>query len=163
MISVKTKQILDALKNQKEDEFALVEEEKQIYQFKDGQWNKFNSENKGFTINLMELNSMLITQMPELESTEKGEKEILNYVNTTRVNYYMLLNNELRYYTVFHKNKKTNAPSIEKEVIECAKELGAIKSIGPNEDGVIEIWITEGDKSYPLYFFDYEKGVIECH
>lgn len=163
MISVKTKQILDALKNQKEDEFALVEEERQIYQFKNGQWNKFNSENKGFTINLMELNSMLITQMPELESTEKGEKEILNYVNTTRVNYYMLLNNELRYYTVFHKNKKRNATSIEKEVIECAKELGAIKSIGPNEDGVIEIWITDGDKSYPLYFFDYEKGVIECH
>lgn len=163
MISVKTKQILDALKNQKEDEFALVEEEKQIYQFKDGQWNKFNSENKGFTINLMELNSMLITQMPKLESTEKGEKEILNYINATRVNYYMLLNNELRYYTVFHKNKKRNASSIEKEVIECAKELGAIKSISPNEDGVIEIWITDGDKSYPLYFFDYEKGVIECH
>ena len=75
----------------------------------------------------------------------------------------MLLSNELKYYTVFNfdENYTDDMPQLEDEVIECAKELGKLKSIVTNDDS-IELWITVDDKSYPLYFFNYSGGVIQC-
>ena len=111
---------------------------------------------------------LAVTQLPELIITPDERDAILDYVVDTDNTYYMLLSNELHYYTVFsfdkaHQNPN-DLPPIEDEVIACVQDLGIIKSIAPNEDGVIEIWITDIDaeKSYPLYFFKYDLGVIQC-
>lgn len=164
MVTVSTKKILDALKNRDENECALVEDTHKIYQFKNGEWVELNPADKAFTITLMELNSMAVTQLPELESLEEAKTCIFDYVQNSGATYFMLLSNELRYYTVFHFNGdiEQNLPDVETEVLECAKELGVLKAVNKNDDGVVEMWITVDDRSYPLYFFDYEKGVIEC-
>lgn len=164
MISVQNHTILNSLIFPKENDIALVEDEQKIYIYQGGEWVEYDPEDKKFGISLLELNSMLITQLPELNKVEieNARKKILDYVTETDKLYYMLLSNELRYYTLFHCNNDGSLPIIEEEVITCVQELGAVKSVELNEDGVIEIWVTIEDKSYPLYFFDYSKGVIEC-
>ena len=167
MLNIKTLNILKALQNVPPNETALVEEDKKVYIYQDNEWKEYHSEENTFKINLMELNQLAVAQLPNLKKKElkKGKEAILKYVNDTKGSYYMLLSNELKYYTVFDKTKdKKDAlmPPIEEEVIACAQTLGSIKSINANDDGVIEVWVFLGEKAYPLYFFDYTEGVILC-
>lgn len=166
MIKVQTKKILDALQSPPDNEIAVVEESKKVYIYKDLQWQEYAPEDGGLKISLMDLNSMLVNQLPELTDEQIEEAKILikNYTTTEYSNYFMLLNNELRYYTVFMTKTELipDLKPIEDEVIECLHDLGTIKSISVNNDGVVECWITADDKSYPLFLFDYTKGVILC-
>ena len=145
-------------------EMALVEDESKIYQYKDGDWVVYDAP-EGFSISLLELNSMAVTQLNPLTRKEirKAKAEIRKFTSHSSFGYYMLLSNELKYYTIFNFNENytDDTPQLEDEVIECAKELGKLKSIVTNDDS-IELWITVDDKSYPLYFFDYSGGVIQC-
>ena len=178
MLNIKTYNILKALKNVPENEIAVVEEDKKVYIYSNDEWQEYKPEDGGLKVSLLELNQIAVTQLPKLTKKQLKEKGkiIRDYYEKDNPGkeYFMLLSNELHYYTVFkmHHNyqeadpvevKKYEYPLLEDEVIGCLQDLGKIKSIAKNDDGVIECWITSGDTSYPLYFFDYEKGVIECH
>ena len=166
MLNIKTLNILNALQNVPEKETALVEEDKTIYVYTDGAWQKFNPDDNKFKINLFELNQIAVAQLPSLTKKDIAAKQVIvkDYYekNCAKVNYFMLLSNELRYYTIF--SRVPNAKEkIEDVIIECLQNLGDIKSIEKNEDGVIECWVApSADKAYPVYFFDYTEGVIEC-
>lgn len=170
MFTVKSLKLLKTLplRNEVSEDYslALVEDEKKIYQYKDGEWVEYKNPD-GFTISLMELNSMAITQMPPLtdDAILDVKTQLREYVGIRVDGFFMLLSNELRYYTVFDYTVNLvdkDIPLIDDEVIACVQELGILKSFEINKDGVCEIWITKDDKSYPLYFFDYTKGVIQC-
>lgn len=166
MIKVQTKKILNALQSPPDNEIAVVEEDKKVYIYKDLKWQEYIPNDGGLKISLMDLNSMLVTQLAPLtnEQIEEAKALIKEYTTTELGGYYMLLNNELRYYTVFLTKTSflEGVRPVEDEVIDCLHDIGVIKSITVNDDGVLECWVTADDKSYPLFLFDYTKGVILC-
>ena len=99
------------------------------------------------------------------EQINEAKNTIKNFI-TENSHFWMLLNNEKRYYTIFwlsdHRNISLD-PRIEDEVIECLKELGTIKSIEQVDDA-IEAWIIDKNDSeaYAYYLFNYDKGVVVC-
>ena len=88
---------------------------------------------------------------------------LMNYIQETENEFYMMLCRDMNYYTLFHIVDYLTEPSIYDEVIECAKDLGTIKSIEYVETGAIEIWFQpiEADPVV-MYFFGYDGGVIDC-
>lgn len=76
-------------------------------------------------------------------------------------NYWMLLNNESRYYTLFNEKENFSAHYyFVNTLLEVIKELGEVKSIEIKEDA-IEFWIVYQGECKVFYFFNYTQGVIE--
>ena len=94
------------------------------------------------------------------------EDVLIPYLVTFDGSYYMLVNNEKHYYTLFTYEhsvvKHKSYYNMAKEVISIAKKLGDIKSIERNGQ-MVEFWIKDkNDKNIYMYpFFIYDKGVIK--
>lgn len=169
MIQVDSLKLLEALPNEvEENELALIKDTQKVYVYKNKKWEEFHPDNGGLKLNLMELNSMAVTQLPALSNDEiKNTKKLIStFVKDNKQYYYMLLSNELKYYTVFvllNEDADDVVPPIEDEAIGCLQDIGVIKSSEKtNDNAALEFWVTVDDKSYPFYFFDYTKGIIIC-
>ncbi len=167
MLKIKDLKTLMKLRaNNKNGETALVEETKTLYKWDGENWNIYKPEG-GIKANLYELNQGAMTAAPamETEAIETAKKKIADFVAVCNSKYFMLLNKERSYYTVFNIGYDTgtdfNYHKIEDEVIECLESQGIIKDIDNVENG-IECWITIDDNSYVYYLFDYQGGVIRC-
>ena len=171
MLKIKDLKTLMKLKtNNKDGDLALVEETKTLYKWDGANWCIHKPEG-GINVSLYELNQSAMTAMPPMSDEHiKLNKELirehmfLQLAPEDNTKYFMLLNNEQKYYTTFivKPNITTiSIPSVEDEVIECLQSRGKIKDISFLEDG-IEFWVTEGDNSYVYYLFNYRGGVIEC-
>lgn len=110
---------------------------------------------------LYDFNKQVISQQKPLteEGLEEGQKTIKGYIDATDNTYYMLLCNDIKYYTLFARGDE--GESCDFEVINVLQELGPIKAIVDIDDAV-EIWIEYEDEVYVMYFFAYDRGVIEC-
>lgn len=112
---------------------------------------------------LYEVNQQAYEQLPkitkaELESASKKMTEFFYQANSK---YYMMLNHDKKYYTVFNTAKAQFFWEISNEVIDVAKSLGQIKGIEVTEQGMIEIWISNSGECNMYALFPYDKGVIE--
>lgn len=118
---------------------------------------------------LYDLNKGLVQQNePKLsEGILNSKKEIIkNFVINTDNNYYMLLSNERKDYTIFtvgtrdqYENKCKKLASI--LVNECLVNRGEIRGIDITKDkGAIEIWMSIEGESYIYYFFPYDTAII---
>lgn len=121
--------------------------------------------NGNLQMNLYDLNKQIINQLADasVEDLESAKQTIADYYNECRGIYYMMLCNELKYYTLFHVTP--GLPNVfEDEVIECLVEFAdSIKVIDKTEDQqAIEIWITKDEEAYVMYLFNYDRGVINC-
>lgn len=118
------------------------------------------------TLSLYDLNKQLIAQLSDLTDQEIEEKRAIlrEFKEAREAQFYMLLNNEIRYYTLFEINEDfLNTYPFEQEVIHCLLSLGPIKAIDLNSDGVIEAWVDNADAGIiVLYLFPYDEGVITC-
>ena len=65
MITVKTKKILDTIpyRMNMENEYALVEEDKKMYQYKEGKWEPVKFDGGEFSITLADLNASIFAQL----------------------------------------------------------------------------------------------------
>ena len=74
--------------------------------------------------------------------------------------YYMLYGKEISYFTLF---RVIDSDYFGYEVIECLKNIGAIKAIDFTETkDAIEIWVeNENDEPTCLYLFPYDNGIVE--
>lgn len=166
MLNIKTLNILHALRNVPDNEIAVVEENKKVYQYLNNEWEEYKPKENGLKISLLELNQAIVNQLPAYtdEQVQEAKQVIFQYSRRDYANarYFMLLSNELKYYTIFGMKSGVLCPMLEDEVIGCLQDLGTIKSIAKNDNGAVECWITTDNNSYPLYFFDYSKGVIQC-
>ena len=65
MITVKTKKILDTIpyRMNMENEYALVEEDKKMYQYKKGKWESVKFDGGEFSITLADLNASIFAQL----------------------------------------------------------------------------------------------------
>lgn len=169
MIKVKDLKTLMKLKtNNKEGELALVEETRTLYKWDGTNWN-IHKPKGGINVSLYELNQSAMTAMPPMSDEHiKLNKELIRkhlfmqLAPEDNTRYFMLLNNEQKYYTTFIvKPNISTISNVEDEVIECLQSRGEIKDISFLDDG-IEFWVTEGDNSYVYYLFNYRGGVIEC-
>ena len=167
MLKVKDLKTLMKLKtNNKKDEVALVEETRTLYKWDGTNWNIYKPEG-GLQANLYELNQNAITAAPPMSSDDikTAKQKIVDFISSQNSNYFMLLNKEQGYYTVFITGYDTgtnfNYLKIEDEVIECLQSRGIIKDID-NVDNGIECWVTEENNSYVYYLFNYQGGIIKC-
>ena len=126
---------------------------------------------------LYDINKNIIEKNVEVLSDEQlqGKKDlIVDFINQTGNKYYMLLCNDRKDYTLFHRNETEDGlwkdseglteDVIEKVLIdECLPNRGKTKSFELTEDkNAFEIWISIDGESYCYYFFPYDLGVIEC-
>lgn len=103
------------------------------------------------------------------EAALNSKKEIVkNYLLKTNNNYYMLLSNENKDYTIFTLGNNTSC-SIEDKykkltsilIDECLQNRGEIRGIDlVNDNSAIEIWLSIDDNSYVYYFFPYDAAII---
>lgn len=167
MLRVKDLKLLRKLvNNNKVNEIALVEETRTLYKWDGANWEVYKPEN-GLTSNLYELNQGAMTLAPEMDeiNLNTAKEKIANFILNQNSKYFMLLNNEKKYYTLFITGFDTgtdfNYSKLEDEVIDCMQNLGTLKDIDEVEGG-IEIWVTEKDNSYVYYLFDFQGGIIKC-
>lgn len=137
---------------------------------------KFPKKNKKSTTDvslgtLYEVNKKIIEKnVKELTKEEMQEKKelIMTYIMQTDAEYYMLLCNDRKDYTIFHRLEIGNEDSpgcclIDILIDECLLNRGNTKSIELTENkDAIEIWISIDGDSYCYFLFPYDDAVIEC-
>ena len=118
--------------------------------------------------NLYDVNKNLVLQNEkELNEGQLNSKIIIvkDFIKKTDNNYYMLLCNERKDYTVFDFKKR----NFEERYLDCANCLvneclanrGEIRGIDVTSDKMaIEIWLVIDNEAYCYYFFPYDNGVI---
>lgn len=101
------------------------------------------------------------------ETALNSKKEIIkNFLRKTNNNYYMLLCNERKDYTIFTigniENKEQKIEKLPFVLIdECLKNRGEIRVIELTENrDAIEAWISINDESFAYYFFPYDSAII---
>ena len=77
--------------------------------------------------------------------------------------YWLLLSNENKYYTIFHRNSNTfSFNDLTSEVMNIVQDLGGIKSIELDDGGsALEFWIKYNGECSLFLLFPYDRGVIE--
>ena len=121
--------------------------------------------------NIIEQNITALTQ----EEMNNKKDMIIDFINNTSNAYYMLLCNDKKDYTLFHRrydskiqqfldNAGISDETLETILIdECLPNRGQTKSIELTENqDAIEIWISIDGESYCYYFFPYDSALIEC-
>lgn len=118
----------------------------------------------GMNLNLYDLNIQLIEQFKDItdkETLNAKAKQITEFMNKFKNQYYLLYGKEIAYFTLFKKVENTeNAGDV---VIECLENIGAIKCIDLTESkDAIEVWVkTPEGKVTCLYLFPYDMGIVE--
>ena len=109
---------------------------------------------------LYELNQAGYSSLPNMTYADilNNIKEIKKYLNEHSSKYYALLNNDLKYYTLFAI--VSNPSDLIAEIISVVTSLGKIKSIEAT-DSMVEFWIEYKGECHMFAFFDYDNGVIE--
>lgn len=148
-------------------EKAYSPETKKLYQWSAdaGEWKLLDAGvNLGMTT--YDLNKQLIGQMGVLDSEGLTTAiDILTaYAKTSDNIYHMLLCRDINYYTIFKIDiLNEEAEGFGEVVLDCATDIGAIKSVENTEDGAIEIWVHPVDSEpVVMYLFPYDAGVVEC-
>ena len=115
---------------------------------------------------LYQLNQSIISQLPPY--TEAQKKELADKITkwdlevNPCVKYYMLLNNDRRYYTVLHydDNSHTEFDSLGDGVVILLQEQGYDIVSDEILDDHCEIWIKDKDETVVYLLFPYDKGVV---
>lgn len=170
MITVKTKKILDTIpyRTNMENEYALVEEDKKMYQYKESKWEPVKFDGGEFSITLADLNASIFAQLAPMtdEQLRNAQSAIYRMLGATldvdqpERNYWALICWDRRYITIFHHDDYSDE-ELSDIFMEVIENLGEIKDITVNEDTwTAEIWITNDEGTYCYVFFDYKQGVI---
>ena len=115
-------------------------------------------------MNMYEMNKIGYAGLPEMtvEEIQNSIPIIRQFLSNNASNYYMLLNNECKYYTLFKFVNEYKFKEMAAEIISIILPLGKIKSIELTESGqAMEFWIEYDGECRVFYLFDYARGVIE--
>ena len=111
---------------------------------------------------LYEANQELMKKEKEMSKSETFEavKKTMTLFNNGQ-KYFMLLCNDRRDYTVFHRNniKAFNPP--DNDLADCILNRGSLLAIDETNEGNFEIWIKINGTPYCYYLFPYDFGIIE--
>ena len=142
-----------------------------VYVYSEDAWQqcKMNMPD-GLKLNMYDINKQVVAQLPclTIEELEKKAKALITeYQNEQIASYYMMLCNDLKYYTLFHIDEFDGGSQLSflpNEVLSCLISFtDDIKEIDFTEDrSAIEIWFSKNEETYVMYLFNYDAGVIEC-
>ena len=167
MVTVPNLKVLEALPSTPEEgEYALVEDEKKIYQYAQGQWNLMDMKNN-IKANLYEINATAIAQLPAHTSDAlKADASLIDKFikeNCPDTQYFMLMCKNYQktsfYATVFVANSQIYE-TIGEAAISCLVNVGTLHEISVEKDH-IEFWMKNCDNMYCFLFFPYDFGVVE--
>ena len=118
-------------------------------------------------VTLYDLNKDLLQKEKALSKAKIMQKrpEIISFFKEISNNYYMLLCNDLKDYTVFKTDdKREDTYTIAAdELILCMQNRGNILSIERTQDNIaLEIWMRINDEIYVYYAFGYDTAIIDC-
>lgn len=113
-------------------------------------------------MNLYEFNQAGYNSLPKMTSVEIHKKleQIKEFLHDNDGEYFMLVCNELKYYTLFHSTHVDWIRELIQEMIGVVKSLGTLKAIEIN-DSMIEFWVEKNGECHMYAFFNYDRGVIE--
>ena len=111
---------------------------------------------------IYEVNQIAYDKLPNMSEAaiNQGIKDIEDYLVNHNAKYYIMLNHECRYYTVYTYKEGHNINKMAEEIIDTVKTLGVLKGIEVYGE-MIEFWIKTEDGCFMYAFFDYDRGVIE--
>lgn len=133
--------------------------------------NKITKTHKVELGTLYDINKNIVETGVEALTEEQmqNKKELFKeYIENTNNEYYMLLCNDRKDYTVFRRTGIGSEDSvgcclIDILIDECLPNRGITKSIELTENkDAVEIWISINGESYCYYFFPYDAAIIEC-
>ena len=160
MIVVPNKKILNSLQNKKEGELARIEDPLSYFVVKDGEWVETSPAQISMTT--YDINKQIYEKREALDdyALTCGEAVLAKYIKETDAEFYMLLNHEFRYFTLFETKHDDLIPAA-REVLNVLAYFDDVKAIERVENGV-EIWATYEGQIGMFLFFEYDKGVIKC-
>ena len=111
---------------------------------------------------LYEANQELMKKEKEMSKSETFEavKKTMTLFNNGQ-KYFMLLCNDRRDYTVFHRNNTKVFNSPDNDLADCILNRGSLLAIDETNEGNFEIWIKIDGTPYCYYLFPYDFGIIE--
>lgn len=113
-----------------------------------------------------EINKNLVEKYEKeltIKELQNKKTEIINFIQETEGQYYMLLCNDKKDYTIFNILNKNNIQEMTNILVdECLTNRGIIKGIDLTKDKcAIEIWLSTENEAFCYYFFKYDDAVIE--
>lgn len=115
-------------------------------------------------MSLYKFNQQAYAALPSMDSEalEKSKDFIHDFLNKHDAKYYLMLCNEIRYYTVYTYTNVHNVEKLVDEIIEITSDLGEIKSIETDGSGqALEFWIMYEGECHMFLLFNYDRGVVE--
>ena len=145
-----------------EGDIAGTFKENKMYIYHNDSWEEYKPPNGELKMNLYDINANIIEQLGQYN--DEKIKEAISIINDKYHGaYYMMLCNDIRYYTVFAYNPYycNEGESLGEAVISCATDVGPIYDISETEDGAFEIWVKDNTNTMRcLVLFNYEKGIV---
>ena len=112
-------------------------------------------------LSLLDLNKQIIGQQADLDVNIAKERIQSFKFKNNDTRHFMLLSNEIHYFTVFNIDKAAKE-TMEDAIIECVQNFGVIKDVEVNEND-IDIWVKNSEDEVIFFkLFDYDWGIIEC-
>ena len=165
--TIETLELLRALPLAKEGEVFFVVAENCAYRYNSQEWvvEEEPAHSDIALGSLYDLNKQVILNLPDLipEEIMKGLDLINDFVKETNATYYMLLNHDVHYYTVFLRNGQDDP--LPQALLDCLEVFGGpYKCIDYTVEGdAIEIWLdTELHGSLMFLLFPYDGGIVPC-
>lgn len=128
-----------------------------------------STEDKEIQVSLYDLNRQMISQMPDMTEEQLlfARESFKDWLNHYKDNYYMLLNHELHYFTLFHGKfmDEETYNNLWQELLEVFQSVGHLKMVELDNNDAMAFWSTwdngEDELPYCFYFFPYGQGVVE--
>ncbi len=112
-------------------------------------------------MNIYDVNKGIYQNVPPMKSSNV-KKVMFDYFSQCNSHYFLMLNHDIHYYTLFHSANSFSPENMTKEVYSIVKELGPVVDIINNQEtAMLEIWIKYDGQSMMFGLFDYERGVVE--
>lgn len=116
------------------------------------------------SMNLYDLNKSIMSQLDPLsdEALNKYIQTINDWAAKQPDTFFMLLSNDIHYYTIFRGRNKKNLEfqGLGQAVITCLKEIAPIHDITLTDNG-IEIWANYEDDMTYFSLFPYDRGIVD--
>lgn len=134
----------------------------QYFKYQDGEYKECKLEGQVVSMTLYDLNSSIISQLDPITDFTDSIELINSWAGKEPDEYFMLLNRDTSYYTLFKAKTKKHLEfeNLGEAVIACLKEISCLRSISLAE-GAIELWADFEDDLRCFYLFPYDKGIVE--
>ena len=161
--NIKNKDQLSWIAQPAEDDFVYLDTQ-ELHIFRNGKWQSVDELLSKPASTIYDMNKMYYNSLPKMKTSDIKEKSALfaDYMKHKANQYYIFMNNELRYFTLFTEGTNETRSFISK-LQSCLQALRAdVLSIELSENGqAIEIWVRIDKTVYMFPFFAYDMGVVK--